>query len=342
MAQKINYIEAAKEVSEYLKKELPEFFANSTKNDKELKKLLTNILKEAKNLLGSFKALEMLEKKGDLTYRKHLYIVNTKAYVFIEKLREIFTNETIDYILAIENGQQIQLKYATLEEILPALRIGRERKAAGGGTKIQIVNAKSVVSELKDAEIKTKKIEEEISTFYYTLTKKIQYYNGQTKIRSGYAIEAAMVAATKKASYKLLNNKELNTTDAEKLKQDLLFLYQEQTGQTPFFGGGDLSAEVAQELLKISKNIAIQIKNLSSGGASVATTSALKNVLKYLVLVLNKPISVTEIKEIITNSLFKTDSRITSILDEAIKKSTEAEIKKFENELDNLPNIILI
>ena len=218
------------------------------------------------------------------------------------------------------------------------LRIGRERSQAGGGTKIQIRNLKNEVDKLKEAEFQEEQIKKNIENFYYILTKQIQYYNTNTRVMSGYAIEAAAVAATKEASFKMLN-KEIDVANYIQLKEDLINIYQQQLGQTPFYGGGDLDQNIVKELFGITKNIQLQVKNLSSGGASVATTAALKNVLKYLVLVLSQPLSVSEIEKTLNNQLFKSDKQITDILSEALKEPLNLDI--LENELKSLPNVKL-
>lgn len=337
---KVDYSSAAQTVAKYLNINLPKIFAQQTIENKSLKASFEKIKKEALNLLSQFQALELMRKKRSLLYRKHSYLVNVKAYAFIEKAREFFTNETIDYLLVVEQNNQLSIKYATLEEILPMLRIGRERSAAGGGTKIQIRNIKSEISNIKNINFQNEKIEKNIENFYYILTKQIEYYKSNTKIMPGYAIEAAAVAATREASFKMLN-RELNISNPLQLQEDLKEIYQKQIGQTPFFGGGDLNNETARELFNISKNIQLQIKNLSSGGASVATTEALKNVLKYLIFILSKPLNPKEIKEIISKELFKSNKQITDILSLALKETTEKELDKFEKGLQSLPSIKL-
>lgn len=314
-----------RQIVNYIKKVAPKEMAQET--FEKIKPQIEIFKKEIQKIKKEFELVGFLGKKNKLDFsnkkdKDRMLIVAQKAYILIEKMREYFTKETIDYLILVEDADQVQIKKGSLEQLVSTLSI---IKATRGGLRLQITRF-SKIKTWQDADI-SKPVLDSIKNIYNILTslnKPDQY------ISTGYAFEVSVMESLK-------NDPQLQNKSPEQLANYLLNRYKEHLKgeKAAFYREGDLPNFLSHLLLKESKNIALQLKRISSQtSAPLAMINTLNVVLRNAEYILNSGLSPMEIVKIINKYLFSAEKNLTKTIEKKLKKEVEEALKNFEKELD--------
>ena len=341
----------AKNIVDDLLKTLGDVFGEETY--KTLEQKLARLQKEGaqlQNELGNVQKIIQQQQysfNSQMTNNDIIYAVSIKIYVFIEKLREFFTKEVYEYLLYVGGKKQstVQLRKATLEEILPFLGVIENSSKE---LKINLSMKRSQLRTIgEDVKNNNEKLVQTLNNFYlemqkdfyYTRSKKSsrlrrvgkQKLKGKTqeqlrqeniiKAQSGYAFEAATLAAISLGA-------EPNLSGTKLLNKLMKFYGMVRTGDSSraFYRGGDISlnAENANKLLKMAEPIELQLKNLTNGFASVAELRTLTTVLNAIMnLLSNKSLSPQSIANALNVYIFKAEKNITDTIANSLTEVTE-------------------
>lgn len=360
--------QSAKEIVKDLLKELEDIFGEETY--KTLESKLAALRKEGEKLQKDLNNVQNIIKQQQYSFSSHMnnndaiYSVSIKIYVFIEKLREFFTKEVYEYLIYVGGKRQstVQLKKATLEEILPFLGV------IENSSKELKINLSMRRSQLKtigqDIKVSNEKLVQTLNNFYlemqkdfyYTRSKKTkklrrigkQRIKGKTqeqlreeniiKAQSGYAFEAATLAAISLGA-------EPNLSGTKLLNKLMKFYGAVRTGDSSraFYRGGDISLDSidANKLLSIAEPIELQLKNLTNGFASVAELKTLSTVLTAIMnLLSNKNLSPQSIASALNVYIFKAEKNIDNAIADSLADITEDELDKaFKNLGPNITGV---
>ena len=352
--------QSAKEIVKDLLIELEDIFGKETY--KTLESKLAALKSEGEKLQRDLNNVQNIIKQQQYSFNSHMnnndaiYSTSIKIYVFIEKLREFFTKEAYEYLLYVGGKRQstVQLKKATLEEIIPFLGV------IENSSKELKINLSMRRSQLKtigqDVKASNEKLVQTLNNFYlemqkdfyYTRSKKTKklYRVGRKRIKgktqeqlrqeniikaqSGYAFEAATLAAISLGA-------EPNLSGAKLLNKLMKFYGAVRTGDSSraFYRGGDISLDSvdANKLLKATESIELQLKNLTNGFASVAELRTLSTVLTAIMnLLSNKNLSPQSIANALNVYIFKAEKNIDNAIANALTDATEDELEKaFKN-----------
>lgn len=320
MANKINYSSATKQVIKYLNKNIPTLFARETKSNK-IFSVVEKLKNEAIILLKEMKKKPRTEKGKLIKFQAAM-----KSYIFVEKVREYFTGEEIQYLMMLSSGENIDMKVLTLKDIIPLMRPGSK---GGSWTKIDIHQIKRNLNKIQSQFTLNNKYKQQILSFYQIL----ETIPGTQR---GYAYEAA-VKAMEEINLELEENPQSDIIrNSKKLEKKLLDVYKNQIGQTPFYVKGDIETTTFLKAFGINEkinNILFQLKNLaSSNAAQIATYLTLTNLLIYFIYILNSTSIEQEVKTLF-EKFFKEDKKISSLISKNIKTEVENIVSQFEKSI---------
>lgn len=169
------------------------------------------------------------------------------------------------------------------------------------------------------------------------LTKEVMSNWGYSRVMAGFAYEAATAAALRLGDS--LSN--LNTTQ---LMNRLVKIYIQTIGNTAFYRGGDLSLSTEEASRLLSEDIGpieLQLKNLSSGFASVANFATLENVFSVIYnLLYRKEWTPEQIANSLNVYIFKAEKNIDDQFIKSLDQITETTLDNaMATFVKNNPNI---
>jgi hypothetical protein len=309
-----------RQIVNYIKKIAPKEMAQET--FKNLKPQIEIFKNEIQKIKKEFELVGFLGKKSRLDFsnkkdKERMLIVAQRAYILIEKMREYFTKETIDYLILVEDDQ-IQITKGTLEQLVSTLSI---IKATGGKLRLQITHF-SKIKTWQDADI-SKPVLDSIKNIYNIL---MSFNRPDQYISTGYSFEVSVMEALKNDSS--LQNKNPQELANYLLNQYKLHLRGEKAA---FYREGDLPKEISQKLLKETKNITLQLKRISSQtSAPLAMINTLNVVLRNVDYILNSELAPEKMVELINKYLFNAEKNLTKTIEKKLKEEVNAALKILE------------
>lgn len=322
-----------RQVINYIKKVAPKELAQESFQN--LKPQIQIFLTEIEIITKEMERVGFIGKKEDQLNafankknKERMLRVAQKAYILIEKMREYFTKEVIDYLILVED-EQISIKKGTLEQLIPTLSLIRTSQKT---LRLQITSF-SKIKTWKDANIEDP-IKKSLTNIYQMLT---SLKSENLYISTGYAFEVAAYQALQNEPDKFAN-------DPVALSDYLLDMYKNhiKSANVAFYREGDLPISLSQKLLKESKKISLQMKRISSDtSAPLALVNTLNIVLRNAKYILKSELSPLKMVELINKYIFQAEKNLTKKVERTLKEEIEQAKKDFENSLASQNNNII-
>lgn len=232
-----------------------------------------------------------------------------EAYAFVHYLREWLTGVAIEYIIVLQNKQEMSVLHLTLEELLRMVNIGT---SASKGLRLSISGTASGTSALAKDLDHFSNFEKELQIIQSNLlqlqtvvkrknekqgifkTERLMHQYGITgdKLNKGFVIETAVnMYAVFGTEAKTIT---ISSPDGA---QQLADAYSSTVGSLPGTRGGDINEEKSRQFLKqegedFQKRVEFQVKKAQGlFGATVIEISTLKTELFNIALLIAKVIN---------------------------------------------------
>lgn len=260
----------------------------------------------------------------------YLQIALAKAYVFIQKTRELLLNEELDYLIRVQgkNSQEADtLVHLNLKELIASFKltvrdIEQTRKHKGkieslGSLKREyklVIANPNFLSQVKNGNI-GRAINEDIQIIVNQLYKRmlaLTYINSKGKVSKlypGFAFETAVLL------YQQYQSGATALSDAV-----LIHTYRKQRNAIAFFRGGDLT-NAERLFLEGGENKHLELKNITGIlGASLATANTIVLVLRTIEALGRKASkdSVNAIEKALKERVFKTGGDVNKQLAQSV------------------------